>query len=298
MFWENLREEEFKDAVKKAGGLCVITMGCVEKHGQHLPLGTDSFIVESVVDEAAKQEDVVVLHTGPWFGEVTGFHADTDPASVNRSGNIALKSSTIMTVLSELCDEAGRNGFTKVLIVNAHGGNQSMLNLFVRDQVYTDKSYITMLTNTNVSLDKIQRPEEILEEVAKRPEEFSFLTEKDIETLKSWIPEGYQGGHGDITETALVMVDHPELVAEDKYEAESGFGNGRARAFTSLGIRSGNFWYPSMPNCYSGRPPHGTTVTIGRAMKKLCVERMVKIFKTIKESDDLLAIAHMDRPQA
>jgi creatinine amidohydrolase len=274
-----------------------LPLGCLEKHGQHLPLGTDSFIIESVVDEAAKLEDVVVLHTGPWFGEVTCFHADTDPASVKRSGSIALKASTIMTVLEELCDEAGRNGFTKVLIANAHGGNQSMLNLFLRTQTYSDKPYATLMTNTNVGLDKIQKPEQILEEVAKRPEEFSFLTEEDIETLKSWIPDGYQGGHGDVTETALVMADHPELVREDKYEAESGFGSPRAKALSELGIRAANIWYPSMPNCYSGRPPYGTTETIGRAMKKLCVERMAKIFKTIKNSDDLLAIAHMDRPQ-
>lgn len=296
MLWETLREEEFKGAVEKCGKLCVITMGCVEKHGQHLPLGTDSYIVESIVDAAAEIEDAIILHTGPWFGEVACFHADKDPDSVRRMGNIAIKPSTLLTVLEELCDECGRNGFTKVLIVNSHGGNQSMLNLFLRNQSYSDKPYATMVTNTNVSLDGIYA-DKLLESILTKRDEFDFVTDEDIETIRGWVPEGYQGGHGDITEVALVMADHPELIREDKYEAESGKGSPRASEFAKLGINITNRWYASMPNCYSGRPAYGTTQTIALAMKKLCVERMVKIFKLIKSSDDVVAISQMDRPQ-
>ena len=297
MFWENIREEEFKDAVEKCGSLCVITMGCIEKHGQHLPLGTDSFIVESVADEAVKLEEAMILHTGPWFGEIMGFHADKNPDAVRRLGSISLKASTIMTVLEELCDEAGRNGFTKVLILNSHGGNNSMLNLFLRNQVYNDKPYATIVAHTNVSQDKLE-PEELLEAITSRREEFSFVTEKDIETIKGWIPKGYQGGHADVRETALVMADHPELIAEDRYDAEDGYHNPRADALSKEGIRLANHWYAGGPNCYSGAPAFGTTQTIGLAMKKLCVERMARVFKLIKESDDILPIVHMDRPQA
>ena len=296
MFWEALREEEFAPAVEKCGKLCVITMGCVEKHGQHLPLGTDTYIAESVVDAAAEIEEVMVLHTGPWFGEVACFHADKDPDSVRRMGNIAIKPETLMTVLEELCDEAGRNGFTKVLIVNSHGGNQSMLNLFLRTQSYSDKPYATMIANTNVSQDGIYA-DKLLEAIESRRDEFDFVTDEDIETIRGWVPEGYQGGHGDITEVALTMADHPELIAEDRYEAESGKGNPRASEFTRLGVNITNRWYASMPNCYSGRPAYGTTQTIGLAMKKLCVERMVKIFRLIKSTDDVIAICQMDRPQ-
>ena len=296
MFWENLREEEFKGAVEKCGKLCVITMGCIEKHGQHLPLGTDLFIAESVADAAAELEEVMILHTGPWFGEVSCFHADKDPDSVRRMGNIAIKQSTLLTVLEELCDEAYRNGFTKVLLLNSHGGNNIMLKHFLRVQSYNDKPYATMVAHTNVSYDNITAPE-LLSAITERREEFSFVTDEDIETIKSWVPEGYKGGHGDITEVALVMADHPELVAEDRYEAESGVHNPRADEFSKIGINIVNHWYAGMPNCYSGRPAYGTTQTIGLAMKKLCVERMAKIFKMIKESDDVIAITQMDRPQ-
>ena len=47
MLWENLREEEIKQAVEISGGVCVMPMGCLEMHGQHLPLNTDNLIAEA-----------------------------------------------------------------------------------------------------------------------------------------------------------------------------------------------------------------------------------------------------------
>ena len=296
MLWENLREEEFADAVKRSGGVCIITIGCMEKHGQHMPLGTDTFIAESVVDAAAEIEDVVVLHTGPWFGEVSCFHADKEPEAAKRLGNIAIKQETLLKVLEELCDECGRNGFKKVLLLNAHGGNQNMLKHFLRMQSYEDKPYTTLFAQTNVGLDRLEAWE-ILEEVEKRPEEFSFLTEEDIETLKGWCPKGYGGGHADVREVALVMADHPELIAEDRYEVDETpkEARGRGREYKMLGIEFVNSWYSGMPTCYGAARPYGTTRTIGLAMKMLCVERLVKIIKLLKCDDDCIAISRMDR---
>ena len=49
MLWENLREEEFEDAIERSGGVCVMVLGCLEKHGQHLPVGTDSLKGDAIV---------------------------------------------------------------------------------------------------------------------------------------------------------------------------------------------------------------------------------------------------------
>ena len=54
MQWENLREEEFNNAIERSGGLCVIPIGCLEMHGQHLPLGTDTKTCSYIANEAAK----------------------------------------------------------------------------------------------------------------------------------------------------------------------------------------------------------------------------------------------------
>ena len=69
MEWQNLREEEFEEAVKISGGVCVVPIGCVEKHGQHLPVGTDIQTCNYVAIEAAKIEPVVVFPP-MYFGDV------------------------------------------------------------------------------------------------------------------------------------------------------------------------------------------------------------------------------------
>ena len=251
----------------------------------------------AIVKAATEIEDAVIVPVGAWLGEVSCFHADKEPGKVGRLGNIAIKQETLLKVLEELCDECGRNGFTKVLLLNAHGGNQNMLNHFLRIQSYEDKPYATLFAQTNVALDRLEAWE-ILEEVEKRPDEFSFLTEEDIKTLKGWCPRGYGGGHADVREVALVMADHPELIAEDRYDVDEtpDETRGRGSAYQKLGINFVNRWYSGMPTCYGAARPYGTTQTIGLAMKKLCVERLAKIIKFLKSDDDCIAISRMDRP--
>ena len=108
MLWENLREEEFERAIELSGGLCVIPFGCLEKHGQHLPVGTDYFEAQSIVLGASEREEVVIFQPGAWLGEVSCFHAFEDPGEMKLRGSIAIKQETILKVLEELCDEIAR----------------------------------------------------------------------------------------------------------------------------------------------------------------------------------------------
>src|ERR1044071_5706575 len=39
--WEELTAEDFAKAIEKSQGTCLLPFGIVEKHGPHLPLGTD-----------------------------------------------------------------------------------------------------------------------------------------------------------------------------------------------------------------------------------------------------------------
>ena len=41
MLWEELRQDEFLDAVLESKGVCVLPIGCVEAHGIHMPLACD-----------------------------------------------------------------------------------------------------------------------------------------------------------------------------------------------------------------------------------------------------------------
>ena len=52
MKWEELTAKDFPKAVRKARGVCVIPLGCLEKHGDHLPVGTDLLKeMQQLIDE-------------------------------------------------------------------------------------------------------------------------------------------------------------------------------------------------------------------------------------------------------
>ena len=139
MLWENLREEEFKGAIERANGVCVIPLGCLEKHGQHLPVGTDYYLAESMVNEAAEIADVVVFPTGFWLGDVAQFKSNKCGNKCH--GGFALNLKTMQRVLEELCDGIARNGFDKIIIYNIHGGSIFDCNEFIRDQERKEKPY-------------------------------------------------------------------------------------------------------------------------------------------------------------
>ena len=48
MIWENLNIDEFEIAVKESKGVVLVPIGCLEKHGSHMPIGTDIFIARHV----------------------------------------------------------------------------------------------------------------------------------------------------------------------------------------------------------------------------------------------------------
>ena len=291
MLWENLREEEFEDAINKSSGLCILPMGCLEKHGQHLPVGTDYLETMSILDATLQIEDAVLFPSCSWLGEVSCFHACKKPKEKHLRGCVGLKQETILNLLSELCDEIGRNGFTKILIVNGHGGNTSMLKHFLRTQSYESKRYSTMLTSA-FAFGEID-PKRLYKTVISDFKSFDYLTEEDLETLRRFSKSGTGGGHADIRETSLIMDDDESLVAPDRYEAESGLSTGAAKELTRLGVEISNGWLSDFPNSYEAYPPHGASASIGRAMKQICALRLAKIIKAVKTDKSCVGAASM-----
>ena len=284
MKWEYLREEEFEGAIKESGGLCVMCIGCLEKHGQHLPVGTDSIKGDKVVELAAEKAGVVMFPTTMWLGDVSSAHIFENPSKTHKHGFIGMNPKTMLTVLEELCDEIARNGFTKILICNSHGGNSSLLGLFVRSQYYKKKSYMTMNCMAYDFTTQLQ-PGNVLAAAEADPEYFSMLTKEDLATLAKFAETGTGGGHADFRETALVYGTHPHLVAPDRFEAESGINTRRFTFPPEYPVSTYASWLINLPNVYSGFAPVGCTPTIGEAYLKLSVDRLAGIFNYVKRCD-------------
>lgn len=297
MLWENLREEEFDSAIEKSGKLCVIPIGCLEKHGPHMPVGADIIIARKIAEEAAKLEDVMIFDPGAWLGEVSCFHSYDKPEEQNMRGCIGIKQDLLLEILEALCDEIARNGFEKILFVNSHGGNVIFLSHFLRCQSYTKKNYATMWCW--VIDDDMDNADSILAEYEKRPEFLSMLTEKDLEVLRDYAEKAtdYGGGHADLSEAAVVMTYDESLINPESFDKEDSFSNHCSDKYYAEGIDIVNGWIASHQNSYSALPPFGCSKTIGEAMVKLNAERMARIFKMLKEDRDAVKVANIVPPE-
>ncbi len=288
MRWEFLREEEFPAAIEKAGGLCVLPLGCLEMHGQHLPVGTDSMMAQELSILAAEKTGAVVFPTGYWLGDVMGTHKLQNPASRQRSGYISLSPELLLNILVELCDEIARNGFRKILIVNGHGGNKAVISYLLRALGYNKRDYAVM--STMLSMAAIDG-DKILEHAKEDPEAFSMLTEEDRKVLERFAETGSGGGHACFRETGIIYGLYPDLVAPDRYEAMDGICTNKGNYLYEAGIDTPFAWNLNCPNEYSGFPPHGMSPTIGQAMLKISVERLAKIFELIQNDENCVNVA-------
>jgi creatinine amidohydrolase len=60
MEWMNITAEEFKNFSVESN-VCIVPLGCLEKHSDHLPLGTDSLLAYKLACLAAEKEPAVVF---------------------------------------------------------------------------------------------------------------------------------------------------------------------------------------------------------------------------------------------
>ncbi len=125
MQWENLTAPDFAAAVRQTG-VCILTFGVLERHSEHLPLGTDYLNVHRLASLAAEREAAVVFPPF-YFGQI--YEARCFP------GALALRPTLLIELIQSVLDEIGRNGFTKIILVNGHGGNAHLLPFLAQSLV-------------------------------------------------------------------------------------------------------------------------------------------------------------------
>lgn len=211
---EDLTSPNFARAVEQAKGVCIIPLGIIEKHGPHLPLGSDLYESREAAFRAAQQEYAIVFP--PYFvGQI--FEAKHQPGAIAYSNELMWK------MLEETCAELSRNGLKKIILVNGHGGNGPFLQFFCQAQLQKRQDYVVVLFQEG-----------------RDP-----VLGKEIASLKKAKLDGHAGEE----ETSMMTIIAPNLVDQSALTAQSGLNQARLdkMPFGYTGI----WWYAQFPNHFA-----------------------------------------------
>jgi creatinine amidohydrolase len=248
--WGELTAPDFVEAVKRSGGICLIPIGVFEKHGPHLPLGTDLIDVREIALRAARKEYALVFPQY-YFSQIL--------EAKHQPGTIAYSPKLIWNILQETCDELSRNGIKKIILVNGHGGNNSFLPFFSLTQLEKPRDYCVVLF---------------------KPETSPMVAEK-VAKLR----ETTTGGHAGETETSMMQVSRPDLVHMDRAKEQSGKDLARLKHIPTK--YTGIFWYAQYPNHYAGDGSYAKP-ELGELLIDSQAEQLVELVKILKTDDTIL----------
>lgn len=184
MQWENLTVTDFAAAVRDTG-VCVLALGVLEKHSEHLPLGTDMLIAHRIACLAAAREPAVVFPPF-YFGQI--YEARAFP------GMLTLKPTLLIELIQNVLDKIARNGFRKIILYNGHGGNHHLLRFLAQCSLAEPKPYSLYLYTGELNADEQARWNSTLETTSH--------------------------GHARECETSPVLAGFPNLVHMERVPAQ------------------------------------------------------------------------------
>jgi creatinine amidohydrolase len=195
VMWKELTAEDLR-AKAAANAIVILPVASMEQHGPHLPVGVDTFLCEAVckagAELAVKDAPVVVAPT-LWCGMAEHHMAF--------GGTFTFELPVYQAVLLAFLKSIERHGFTKVFIVNGHGGNIAALNAFLPD--LTRATGLTLYATTYFELSKAD--------------------------LKQFLEDQESVHHACEVETSMMMVVAPNTVKHDRLPEAYGMLNGDPR---------------------------------------------------------------------
>lgn len=247
MRWEELSGDRFIEAVEECEHVCLVPLSVIERHGHHLPMGTDMFIGREICRRAAELEPVIIFPDYIFTQINEGRHL---------AGTIAIDENLMLNLLDNICREISRNGLKKIVLVNSHGGNQGLVALFNMLQLYSPRDYIVYLVDL-----------------------VTLCFEGKVET--PW--ELSSDGHAGPTETSIVQAIRPELVAIEKLPAGAeGKALNRLQSLQNAGVQTGISWYADHPTHYQGDASTATAET-GKRIQETGAQALARAVRAIKQ---------------
>ena len=252
--WDELVASDWKRALELSKGTCLLPIGILEKHGPHVPVGSDLFHATYISREVAKREYVVV------FPEY--FYGQIYEAKYGE-GTFALPPALISKLLQATLDEIARNGFKKILIYSTHGGNPHWLRFFVQSQLDKKRDYVVYYYDPAPDTAFLEQ----LSKIRKTP-----LAGDE---------------HAGERETSSMLAIRPDLVKMDRAGDEDG--SDQKRLADMPNIWTATSWYARFPNHYAGQGG-AANKELGEFDQKTWSRQIAEAIKAVKADQNSLKL--------
>jgi creatinine amidohydrolase len=120
---QDLTWPQIERLVLRGARLCLLPVGATEQHGRHLPTSTDTTIATALCLEVSAQTGIALLPTL--------CYTSSQGHTTKWPGTFSLSPTALVDSVVGLSRWVRASGFTKLLMVNAHGGNIGALRVAV-----------------------------------------------------------------------------------------------------------------------------------------------------------------------
>lgn len=251
--WDEITASEWTKALEMSDQTCILPIGILEKHGPHVPIGSDLIQVREWAARATKKEYAVVF-PDYFYGQIN--------EARHQYGSFALPERVVWDLLEATCDEIGRNGFKKIVIINGHGGNPELIRYFIQTRLEKQRNYAVYFFEP--------------------PADSAYR--KQMAALHKSDPAGDQ--HAGERETSSLLYLRPDLVKMDSARNESGANQNRLNipnVYTAI------WWYADYPNHYAGEGSKATA-ELGKLVNEHYIESLIQALKAIKADKKTLEL--------
>lgn len=130
-FWAELTTRDFahlQASPLAAQAVAVLPVAAIEQHGPHLPLSVDATLLQGVVDAALPRlpAGLPALFLPP---QVVGLSTE----HLAYLGTLSLSPATVIALWTEIGACVARAGVKKLLLLNGHGGQVSVMDIVARE---------------------------------------------------------------------------------------------------------------------------------------------------------------------
>ncbi len=225
----------------------VLSIGAIEQHGPHLPLGTDYYISWRLANMLGRMSDKLIIAPPFTYGFKSKPLSGGGPLF---PGTIDLQGQTLVALVKDVLEEFFCDGFNKIFILNAHFENEAFLCEAMDQATRNCPKGRVVMSNWWDVLDN---------------EDVKVIF--DGEPFPSWALE-----HAALTETALMLYFYPELVRRDLMQENQE--TARVRPYAVYPVRQ-----DFVPKSGALAPSVNATAEKGRYIAQKSLQSFLHIIK-------------------